>query len=49
LLVMNDGQATVISTERIQKVCSKWKIMMEKGHLFYANGFLSNNLKPFGG
>lgn len=46
LLVMDTGQARVIGTERITKVCSKWKIMMDHGHLFHANGFLSNNQKP---
>jgi len=46
LLIMDNGERKVKEKIEFTKVCSKWKIMMEDGHLFHANGFLSHNLKP---
>ena len=49
LMLTDTGECKVISVvfndvQPAQKVC----VRMEYGHLFYANGFLSHNLKPQG-
>lgn len=45
-LIMDDGVREIVAVDRIVKSCSKWKIEMPDGHLYYANGFLSHNQKP---
>ena len=44
-LIMNTGIRKLVSAGRFERKCSKWKIIMPEGHLFWANGFLSHNSK----
>lgn len=46
LVLMDNGERRVKELLRFHRADSKWKISMKDGHLFYANGFLSHNLKP---
>ena len=46
LLITDQGEQRLVSSEFHQRVCSKHKVHMERGHLFWANGFLSHNVKP---
>lgn len=39
------GEEELLAVEFKRRVCSKHKVMMDKGHLFWANGFLSHNVK----
>jgi hypothetical protein len=48
-LMMDDGIREISHVHWLSKSCSKWSIHMPDGHLFYANGFISHNLKPIGG
>lgn len=45
-LIMANGIRYVRSLDRIKKPCVKLRIRMKDGHLYFANGFLSSNLKP---
>jgi hypothetical protein len=45
-VILDNGLRSVRSKMRYRKQCSKWRIRMPDGHLYYANGWLSNNLKP---
>jgi hypothetical protein len=36
----------IVVANFIRRVCSKHKVIMPKGHLFWANGILSHNTKP---
>lgn len=45
LVITDKGEQTLINVHRFTKSCSKYKVMMPKGHLFWANGFLSHNQK----
>jgi hypothetical protein len=45
LLITDQGQMPIMSIRRIQRKCSKYKVMMPKGHLYWANGLLSHNQK----
>lgn len=45
-LITDCGLQRLIEVNRNRRVCSKHKVIMEKGHLYYANGFLSSNVKP---
>lgn len=44
-VIMDDGVHALKSADWLQKKCSKYRVSMPKGHLFYANGFLSHNVK----
>jgi len=46
LLITDVGEMPIKSICRIQRKCSKYKVAMLKGHLFWANGILSHNVKP---
>ena len=46
LLITDQGEQRLMSTEFHQRICSKHKVHMPTGHLFWANGFLSHNVKP---
>lgn len=46
LLIMDTGEDIVTQIENFELYCPKWKVVMRKGHLFWANGFLSHNVKP---
>ena len=45
LVITDRGEQRVILTAKHRRVCSKHKVIMETGHLFWANGFLSHNSK----
>jgi hypothetical protein len=45
-IITDHGIRYVEAMDQFQRKCSKYKVMMPKGHLYYANGFLSHNLKP---
>lgn len=44
-LTHRDGDLEVTLSEGFKKSCTKIEVLMEKVHLFYANGFLSHNNK----
>lgn len=46
LIITDEGEQKIITCEWKKRVCSKWKLHMPKGHLYWANGFLSHNFKP---
>jgi len=48
-VLMDDGVREVKDVDWMTRVCSKHSVHMPHGHLFYANGYLSHNQKPFGG
>ena len=39
------GEQRIVKVNRHRRVCSKHKVVMTKGHLYWANGFLSHNAK----
>ncbi len=45
LVITNEGEQRLVTAEPRHKKCSKYHIRMERGHLFFANGFLSHNQK----
>ena len=45
-IMTKDGEEKVMATTRFLRGCTKVKAMMKHGHLFWANGFLSHNVKP---
>lgn len=45
-LTHRDGDVQVELSEAFVKSCTKEEVLMKKVHLFYANGFLSHNMKP---
>lgn len=47
-VLMDDGVRQLKDVDWMTKICSKHSVHMPHGHLFYANGFLSHNQKPFG-
>lgn len=46
LMITDMGLQLIVAADFVRRVCSKWKVIMPKGHLFWANGILSNNVKP---
>lgn len=46
MLIMDNGVRGLKSVDWVRKSCSKHSVHMPNGHLFYANSFLSHNLKP---
>lgn len=46
VILTDVGEQKITTAEFKFKACSKYKVMMEKGHLFWANGFLSHNKMP---
>lgn len=46
-IITADGERDVVEARRFQRVCSKWEIKMPQGHLYWANGILSHNIKQF--
>lgn len=44
-ILMDDGVHEIKDSYWLNKKCSKYKVCMAEGHLFYANGFLSHNVK----
>lgn len=45
-IITSQGEQKVVTAEFRERVCSKWEVVMEKGHIFFANGFCSHNVKP---
>jgi hypothetical protein len=45
LVITDQGEQKITFAAFHQRVCSKYKVIMPKGHLFWANGFLSHNAK----
>jgi hypothetical protein len=48
-LITDTGEAKVAQVKKVTADGVKLKVSMDSGHLFFANGFLSHNLKKFGG
>ena len=48
-VLTDQGEAMLVKVERIHQEGTKVAVKMSKGHLFWANGFLSHNLKKFEG
>jgi len=46
LVITDIGEQEITVRKFFHRKCSKHKVLMEKGHLFWANGFLSHNIKP---
>ncbi len=46
LLITDTGEQEITEIYEFRQKCSKHKIEMGKGHLYWANGFLSHNQKP---
>ena len=44
-MIMDDGEQEVEHSQFFSRKCSKHKVHMPHGHLFWANGFLSHNWK----
>lgn len=47
MLIMDSGVRGLKAVDWFTKNCSKHSVHMPNGHLFYANGYLSHNAKPF--
>jgi hypothetical protein len=47
ILTHREGDLAVLESYSHRRACSKINVVMEKVHLFYANGFLSHNQKAF--
>ena len=45
-VITDKGEQELVTVEFKRRVCSKHKVIMSKGHLFWANGLLSHNVKP---
>lgn len=45
-LIMDNGEREVTKADWLHQQCSKYKVVMADGHLYFANGFLSHNFKP---
>lgn len=43
IVITDEGESKIVTVNYFSKHCSKWEIRMPKGHLFWANGFLSHN------
>jgi hypothetical protein len=43
LVITDQGEQELVSVGFCARQCSKYKITMDKGHLFWSNGFLSHN------
>lgn len=49
LVITDRGEMELKEVSWFNKKCSKHKVIMGEGHLFWANGFLSHNFKPVWG
>ena len=43
LVITDEGEQKLVTVEPYTKKCSKYRVRMATGHLFFANGFLSHN------
>ena len=46
-IMTEQGEQKITNTTQFIRSCTKVEARMKRGHLFYANGFLSHNLKSF--
>lgn len=46
-IVTEKGERKLIEVRPFFRVCTKVKVHMDSGHLFFANGFLSHNFKTY--
>ena len=46
IVITDIGEQRIVRADFARRVCSKHCVKMEKGHLYFANGFLSHNVKP---
>jgi hypothetical protein len=44
-----DGVEEIVHVDQFTRVCSKLRVRMGYGHLYWANGFLSHNMKQYDG
>lgn len=44
-LITDIGEQRLVTAEFKNKMCSKYRVRMPTGHLYWANGFLSHNMK----
>lgn len=44
-VITDSGEQQILGADFVRRVCSKHEVVMPKGHLFWANGFLSHNVK----
>lgn len=47
MIITDAGEQKIVTAEFKKRVCSKYRVHIPKGHLYWANGFLSHNFKPF--
>lgn len=48
-LVHKKADMKLLDVRRFVRVCTKWEVVMKRGHMYFANGFLSHNQKAFEG
>lgn len=46
LVITAKGEQELLLVEPHQRKCSKYRVHMQEGHLFWANGYCSHNVKP---
>jgi hypothetical protein len=49
LLITDSGEQRAVLVDFHKRKCSKYKVHMKQGHLYFANGILSHNSKPVQG
>lgn len=49
LIITDRGEQKITTANFHRRVCSKHRVHMEEGHLYWANGFLSHNYKGYHG
>ncbi|KKN54400.1 hypothetical protein LCGC14_0592980 [marine sediment metagenome] len=45
LLITDVGLVEVVANDYVEEAGTKWQVIMPRGHLYWANGILSHNLK----
>jgi hypothetical protein len=46
LIITDIGEQKILTTSFHRRICSKYRVHLPKGHLYWANGLLSHNFKP---
>ena len=46
-IITDSGERKISEVSRFLRVCTKVEVAMDQGHLFWANGFLSHNVKNY--
>jgi hypothetical protein len=44
-IITEHGEKKIVELEPFTRVCTKVEVVMQRGHLFWANGFMSHNVK----